>query len=167
MAYVRVQCPACNAELEIDEQHLGQEVECGSCLQTFVAQDASARPSSRGRRSERDDDRDEDRPRRRRSRRAADDDDYDYSPPRARSGGGNALGVVSLIFGILSYPLMCCCYLNIPTALVAIVCGAIGLSNPQSKGLSIAGLILGGLNLLVFGALFLFGLGINMVNMGR
>ena len=44
MANIRVSCPTCKAELEIDAQYVGQEVECGSCLQVFVAQDPAAAP---------------------------------------------------------------------------------------------------------------------------
>jgi hypothetical protein len=37
MANIRVNCPACRALLELDAVHAGTEVECGSCLQVFVA----------------------------------------------------------------------------------------------------------------------------------
>lgn len=37
MAKIRVRCPACDSDLEIDEAFEGQEVECGSCLNVFSA----------------------------------------------------------------------------------------------------------------------------------
>lgn len=37
MAKMRVRCPACDSDLELDESFEGQEVECGSCLHVFVA----------------------------------------------------------------------------------------------------------------------------------
>src|SRR6266545_1272321 len=37
MANIRVTCPACKSELEIDETFDGQEVECGNCLEVFTA----------------------------------------------------------------------------------------------------------------------------------
>jgi predicted Zn finger-like uncharacterized protein len=96
MAAIRVTCPTCKTELEIDERHAGQEVECGSCLQVFVAKDPNAREeapaaSSTGKRpykARRDSDEDdEDRPRRkRRSRRDNEYGDYedDYADRPAR-----------------------------------------------------------------------------------
>jgi predicted Zn finger-like uncharacterized protein len=37
MANIRVTCPACKSELEIDQSFDGQEVECGNCLEVFTA----------------------------------------------------------------------------------------------------------------------------------
>ncbi len=37
MAKMRVTCPACDSDLELDQAFEGQEVECGSCLHLFVA----------------------------------------------------------------------------------------------------------------------------------
>ena len=44
MANIRVTCPACKSELEIDAEFEGQEVECGNCLEVFKAK----RPGSAG-----------------------------------------------------------------------------------------------------------------------
>jgi predicted Zn finger-like uncharacterized protein len=106
MANIRVTCPTCNAELEIGEEHLGKEVECGSCLQAFTAEDPKSkktpykmrRPKDRA-----DDDEEEDRPSRRR-RRDDDEGDYDYSPPGSRNGGSgsDAPGIIGLIFGCVA-----------------------------------------------------------------
>ena len=66
MANVRVKCPTCNAELEIGEEHLGKEVDCGSCLQVFVAEGTREKKPYRMRRTEREEDDQSDEPRRRR-----------------------------------------------------------------------------------------------------
>jgi predicted Zn finger-like uncharacterized protein len=87
MANVRVHCPTCNAELEIDDRYLGQEVECGSCLETFVAEEPKKKNDLV---RLKDDEFEERRPRRRRSRWEDDDDDYrprryhDGIPPKSR-----------------------------------------------------------------------------------
>jgi TM2 domain-containing membrane protein YozV len=85
MPNVRITCPTCDSELEIGSEHLGEEVECGSCLQPFTAKGSAAKTKPykmrrRERDDDRDDDEDDDRPRRRRRRR--DDDDFEYDPDR-------------------------------------------------------------------------------------
>src|SRR5262245_14207399 len=95
MANIRVNCPTCKSELEIDEQHAGQEVECGSCMQVFVArreeqvelpvatlEEPPASGSDRGSSRRDDDDVDRDRGRSGRRRQRDDADDYDYPPRR-------------------------------------------------------------------------------------
>ncbi len=37
MATIRVTCPTCGKALEVGAEYDGQEVECGECLQVFVA----------------------------------------------------------------------------------------------------------------------------------
>src|SRR5262249_24789296 len=139
MSTIRVTCPTCNSELEVDAEFDGQEVECGNCLQVFVAKgpksSQSSRPSGTGgtkipgastggsspkppteeperkpakRRSRRDDDDDDAEHDRRRRDDYDDDEDY-YSPPPRRSGAGTGLATTSLILGILSIPMACCC----------------------------------------------------------
>ena len=44
MANIRVTCPECKSELELDATFEGQEVECGNCLKVFKA----TRPGSGG-----------------------------------------------------------------------------------------------------------------------
>jgi hypothetical protein len=176
MAEIRVTCPMCNVELAIGEEHLGKEIECGSCLQPFVAEDPKTKKTPyKMKRTEKDknrdddDEDDDDRPRKKKKRRRRDDDedDYDYSPPSSSDGGSSALGVVSLIFGILSFPLLCCCYMNVPASLIGIATGAIAMSKPASRGLGIAGLALSILSLLLFGGIFMIGAGAQMANPGR
>jgi hypothetical protein len=169
MAEVRVNCPKCNAELAIGEEHLGQEVECGSCLGVFVAADPKAKKPKNVRRNEREADEEDDRPRKKRRRRRDDEDDFDYSPPGsdAGDGGGTGLAVTSLVFGIVSFPLLCCCHLNVPASLLGIVFGAIAMYKPNGRGLAITGLVLSILSLVIYGGLFAFGLGLQGLNAGR
>lgn len=104
MPNIRVNCPACRALLELDAAHAGTEVECGSCLQVFVANALAPRtpgaipgvPPPQKRNDKHDDKHDEprddkrggkrkpprDEPRRarrsRRQRKQRDEDDDDY-----------------------------------------------------------------------------------------
>ncbi|HXD85355.1 MAG TPA: DUF4190 domain-containing protein [Urbifossiella sp.] len=162
MANVRLTCPACNAELEIGAEHLGQEIECGNCLRPFVAEVPRDRSE---RRRQRDEDDDDDRPsRRRRTRRSPSyDDDFDYNPER--TSGASGVAVAALVLGILSFPLLCCCHLNVPVAIAGIVCGILGLQkNSQSRGMALAGLILSILSLVASVGLVAVGVGLNMFN---
>jgi predicted Zn finger-like uncharacterized protein len=187
MANIRVTCPACKSELEIDEAFGGKEVECGNCLEVFVARAPGAGDSGKsgpgkipgagasGRskpadkpapKRRRDDDDDDDRDRRRR-RRDDDDDDDDYGPPpprRSGSGPGDGAATAALVLGILSLVLVCCWPISGPTSLAAIVTGIIGLQSREKKGLAVAGLILGVISLGLLGLLFLIGLGNAIVN---
>ena len=76
-----------------------------------------------------------------------------FQPPPAGTGGVNqTLPIVSLVFGIVSL----CCYISPLTGIVALVTGYMGMKNanndPQNyggKGLAIAGMITGGVFLLL------------------
>src|SRR5579883_2748109 len=132
MANIRVKCPACKAELEIDESYEGQEVECGNCLEVFSAKRGESTPSgktsegdtssrsgggSSSRSTRKSEEETEDKPRRKQRRRDDDDDDDDYSgPPRRRPSNIDGLAIASLIMGILSvlmavgtFPFAACC----------------------------------------------------------
>lgn len=92
-------CPTCGSKLEVADEDLGHAVQCGSCQQTFTAEDPARkrndgaardpdeddrRPSSRrgsGRDRDRDRDDEDDRPSRRRDR---DRDEEDDRPTRRR-----------------------------------------------------------------------------------
>jgi hypothetical protein len=78
-----VKCPKCRAHLDLDDEHLGREVDCGSCGAVFVARTEGIAPLPPGDESE-----DEDfslPPSRSRSRYDDDYDDDDYDlPPRRR-----------------------------------------------------------------------------------
>jgi hypothetical protein len=61
---------------------------------------------------------------------------------------GNGLATASMVVGICSIPLVCCCYLGIPVGIVAIILGAIGLSranqlNGLNRSYAIAGMATG------------------------
>jgi predicted Zn finger-like uncharacterized protein len=170
MPNIRVTCPACKTELEIDAAFEGQEVECGNCLEVFKAKKPGAGGSSgagktpgagtsgsgRGKpapkaaaRKRRDDDDDDEYDHDRRRRDDDDDDDYD---PRPRRSGGAGLGVASLVLGIFSLltaiATICCCpFVAIPFSLGAIITGVFGLQKPESKAMSIIGLTLGVISL--------------------
>ncbi len=142
MATISVRCPTCDCELELDAQYRGQEVECGSCHQVFVANPAKSRapekedPPEERRRSSR-----------KRSRRYADEDeDYDddfYDRRRSRRGSedGSGLGDASLILGILAVFTFWCPFIGIPMTLVGLILGALGLRSSRN-GTAIAGLVL-------------------------
>jgi predicted Zn finger-like uncharacterized protein len=175
MANIRVKCPACKTELEIDADHEGQEVECGNCLEVFKATRVSApsasssdeAPPPKSQKKRRDDDEDEEeKPRKKKKRRRDDDDDDDdYYPPPRRSGGSNGLAITSLILGITAFFPGCCCYLFIPLSLGAIITGSIGMKNQQGKGMAIAGIVLGVCALFLYGGLIVLGHSLNMNNM--
>jgi hypothetical protein len=66
----------------------------------------------------------------------------------------NALGIVSLVLGILSIPLSCCSFFGLVMPIPAIVCGVMGIrkasqGQANNKGLAIAGLICGCVGLVI------------------
>jgi predicted Zn finger-like uncharacterized protein len=179
MANIRVTCPACNTQLEIGDEHAGQEVECGNCLQVFVAKGPapeppkepvvfglppksapkeSAPPKRRRRRDDDDDDYEHDRDRR--SRR--DDDDYEYDR-RSRRGedtsGADGMAVAALVLGILSLPLVCCWWAGLPLAALAIIMGSLGMKSRTQGGLGTAGLVLGIISACLVAFLFMLSAG--------
>lgn len=158
MAKFRVRCPACNEELEIDERHDGEEVECGSCFERFAAKAPSEeRPSRRSRRRDDDEgDYEEERPRRRRRVRHS---------SGGGGGGGNAPAIASLICGILAVLTSCFCgCLSIPLAVGAIGSGVAGMKNPDGKAMAVIGICLGILALAFFAISLIAGIGMNLGN---
>jgi len=81
--------------------------------------------------------------------------------PAQPQNKGNALGITSLIIGIISVIIGCCFSPLGGLGLVALILGAVSIKNSDKKGLSIAGLILGIVALLiaVFGSIYFFGTG--------
>jgi hypothetical protein len=76
-----------------------------------------------------------------------------YGMP-ANPTSANALGIVSLVLGILSIPLGCCSFFGLIMPIPAIVCGVLGIrkanqGQANNKGLSIAGLICGCVGLML------------------
>ena len=160
MALIRVRCPACQAELEIDDRHTGQEVECGSCLQVFVAEPARERSApSESRRPRRD-------------RRDEEEEDFDYDRPRQRrrdsgrrEGGGIGLAVTSLVLGIVGIPLACCCGLfATPVQVAGAICGGIAMRQSEGKGMAVTGLVLSIIGLVLSVVAIIVGVGMNLAN---
>jgi hypothetical protein len=140
----------CRTELELDSDHESQELECGNCLQLFVAKrpkpnaDPPPEKPSYSRRQGIDEDDDPKRARRRRRYEYDDDDDYTPPPPpRGSPGAGDALAIVGFILGILALPVVCCWPLSLGLALGATVTGSLGLKSVNNKALAVAGLVLG------------------------
>jgi predicted Zn finger-like uncharacterized protein len=174
----RITCPTCGAALQVEDDTIGQRVECGSCQAVFVAQASrpSARPAgdedrpSRRRRTDRDEDDEDDRPaRRRRPRRYEDDDDEDdYRPRRRRRAGGdgNGLAVTSLILGIASLPMAFCCGLfSFPVSVLGIIFGVLGMKS-SGRGMAITGLVLSSVGVVLAIAMVVLGLAINLAQIG-
>jgi hypothetical protein len=85
--------------------------------------------------------------------------------PMANSRPSNTFGLLSMIFGIISIPLLCCLYIGLPVGIAAVVLGIIGINKANTgeadnKGMSIAGVACGGsaalLGLLWLVAVFAF-----------
>ena len=172
-------CPTCGSKLEVADEDVGHTVQCGSCQQTFTAEDpdakkndgASKKPYAFKDREEKDDD---DRPSRRRSssRDRGDEDDGDrdsgYRPRRSRSRDGDddyenrygppqqtGMGITSMILGILSIPFIFCYGLGIVLAILAVIFGILSLKT-AGRGMGIAGIITAVLSLLLFAAMIVF-----------
>jgi predicted Zn finger-like uncharacterized protein len=159
MPKTRVTCPTCATPLELDDEYLGQEVQCGSCHQVFEAKSEKRR---------RPDDEDDERPSRRKSRfrREADDDEDDSDRPRRRrrrsgSGGGGSAGTASLVLGLIAIFAWCCPLVGYPVTIAGLICGFVGLKS-GNKGTAIAGIILNGLFLLATIANSVLGAAMNL-----
>ena len=164
-------CPTCATKLEIDDDMIGQDVQCGSCQQIFKAETETKRSSRRGETDEdekprkskyrKDEDDEDERPSRRHSAKASEDDednedDYEDRPSRRRrsqQGGGQGLGIASLVLGILGLLLAivmcwCCPLVGLPLPVIAIITGVMGLKTP-GKGMAIGGIVTGGVGLVL------------------
>jgi hypothetical protein len=70
-----------------------------------------------------------------------------WQPPRPSHSG---LAVASLVLGILSLPLSCCCgVFSFPLAVGGLATGILGLRS-EDRGLAIAGIVLSSIGLVVF-----------------
>jgi hypothetical protein len=120
----------------VTAEMLGRPVECGGCGRAFVPDPPRRFDESRPRYRRRDDDFDDD-----------DQDDYDYDEARHPRKPRSDLGIASLVIGVLSLPMVLCCpYLMLPAAVLAIVLGVLGLKT-QNRTESIIGIVTGGLSL--------------------
>ena len=81
------------------------------------------------------------------------------------------LAVASLVCGILSYPVGCCCqFFALPLAIVAIVLGSLGLARIRAQpeqysgtGLCIAGIVVAALGLLLVTSFLILGFGTSLI----
>jgi DNA-directed RNA polymerase subunit RPC12/RpoP len=169
MANFRFNCPSCGMQLELDERHAGQEVECGHCYQIFIAPRVKPRPdrsptdegwSSTSSRRPRIPHEfwDDERPRHRR-RDGSDNDDFAPSASH-NSSESDSLAILSLILGVISFPIACCCWpVGLATSSAAITTGIFGLRSSANHLMAILGLIFGVLSfgLAVLGMFIGFG----------
>ena len=181
-------CPTCSTKLEIDDDMLGEEVQCGSCQEIFKAEAPSKRGSRRGDeeeeekprkskyRKDEDDGEEDERPSKRRSRMSSDDegedDEEDYEDRRSRrrrrgsQEASQGLGIASLVLGIIGILLTCCCgLLGLPLPIAAIITGVLSLKTP-GKGMGIAGISMGVIAIVLSIILLFANIGINAANGG-
>lgn len=102
---VTVQCPTCGERLELDDRHLGREVECGACRAEFIARAETTTRPARPRYDDPDedfDDSEDDRPRRPRTRRERDADDLADGAARVKPAAVAlvAVSVLGLLYRI-------------------------------------------------------------------
>jgi hypothetical protein len=158
MASIRLNCPACGRTLEVDAEAAGKEVECGECLEVFVAKapegNIRGTPSPSGKipaatpRS---------KPARKPSRRRDDDDDDDYdddydlpSARRGRGGVDSGAATAGLILGIIALLTSCCPLTGIILGILAVVLGSMGRTQSGGEsGTATAAFILGLLALVI------------------
>jgi len=108
----------------------------------------------RPRNSRGDDEGDDVAPRRRRD----EEEDFDDVPRRSPKEG-EGLSLASMIVGIISIPLACCCGIfSLPASAVAIILGFIGRSKTGGDPKSTTGLITGFVALLIAVVLLILGL---------
>jgi len=85
----------------------------------------------------------------------------------AAPSGTNGMAITGMICGIVSLPMLCCCY-GLPFNILGVVFSLIALSqlkaNPhqEGRGMAIAGLICAGISLLLIVVLIGFGVAMNV-----
>jgi predicted Zn finger-like uncharacterized protein len=195
MANIRVTCPACKSELEIDSAFEGQEVECGNCLEVFKANvpgksgtgtgkipgagtsgagrsgssgsgsSGRSKPAPKKKRRDDDDDYEHDK---RRDEYEDDEDDYAPPPPRRAAGDGDGAATASLVLGIVALVLACCCWpISFPAAIAGFVTGLVGLKSQTNKGSAVGGLVLSVIALGLAAVILLAGFGNAVFNQGQ
>lgn len=73
---------------------------------------------------------------------------YDYQAASNSKKDTEGMGIASLVLGILSLLLFCCC-INYVLAIIAIILGIIQLVTSNKKGMAIAGIITGAISIVV------------------
>lgn len=168
----RITCPTCASLLDITDDMVGTQVECGGCQARFVAkidkpsrrdEDDEDRPSRRRRKRVEDEDEDPRRSRRR-SRDDDDDDDEDDDEPRRRrrssQGGGTA--TTSMTLGIISIPLAFCCGIfGGILAVIGLILGFSAMSGPN-RGQALTGVITSAIGLIMCVGMVVLGMAFNL-----
>ncbi len=73
---------------------------------------------------------------------------YDTATPA--EGGSKVFAIISLVCGILAVLCMCCGWLGIILGVAAVVLGIISINKQEdAKGMAIAGIVCGGIGLLI------------------
>ncbi|MEO2035015.1 MAG: DUF4190 domain-containing protein [Planctomycetaceae bacterium] len=77
------------------------------------------------------------------------------APPQQPESG---LSIASLVLGVLSATIGCCCWLHIPLSIAAIITGIMGMQKVKAGtgggyGMALAGVIVGGIVLISYTAL--------------
>jgi hypothetical protein len=150
MATIRVTCPMCGKLLEVDAEHVGQEVECGECFQVFVVEAPSPPkikavrsheplPGVRGTPSRRRDDDDSEYDH---------EDEYDFAPPQVPTNA-SAGAVAALIVGVLALLTSCCPFSGVAFGVTAMVLGSAAKRNSGPSGAATAAAVLGSLACLI------------------
>ncbi len=83
---------------------------------------------------------------------------YGQNGDRGRNGSGSSpMGITSMVLGILSLVLTCCCYLlSIPLGISAVVFGIVSIrKNEAQRGFAIAGIVTGALGFVLSVTLFI------------
>jgi hypothetical protein len=90
------------------------------------------------------------------------------APPTQTSS--NALGLISMILGIIAIPVSCCGVLSFILTIPAIVLGILGIKKANegqanNKGMAMAGLICGGVAAVIALGWIIFGAAVNLSNL--
>lgn len=139
MSLIRLTCPACARLLEVDAATIGTDVECGACLEVFVAKDPEGSFGKSSSVSKPASSKSDDKAKRktRKRRHEEDDDDYEFDRPSRRGrryydqksrlayillglflgvwgvhnfyAGRTGPGIAQLLITLLSIPLMFVC----------------------------------------------------------
>src|SRR5262245_14563996 len=170
MARIRVTCPMCGETLEVGAEHEGQEVECGACLQVFVAENRDKpkirivlmhelpelkTKSKRRRRDDEDDDYEHDHPR----------DDYGDNRPHGGTGvGADRTAVAGLAIGVLALLTACCPLSGIAFGILAMVLGGMSKRQSGGSGAASAATVLGSIALAISAGLLVWLVGLGGIN---
>ena len=78
------------------------------------------------------------------------DTTYDPNYAAGNEGGSKVFGIISLVCGILAVLCSCCGWFGIVLAVAAIVLGILSINKGEdAKGMAIAGIVCGGVGLLI------------------